>query len=336
MAELWCMRVFPSIISVFAMHRMVLYALAVFVATLYSCSDDAPRDLPDSSTTQECSMQKKEFADLSKYPPNPPSRQVHLLFIHHSTGGQLLADSGPEAGQNCIYAKHPNGGGLRTLLERNNYVVHEASYGSKIGNDTDICHWNAKFRDHMDTILRCRNQDELFTDDTRNRIVVFKSCFPNSWIDSEGKEPGEPDSCEHTTANYKAAYKALLPYFASRPDTLFVVFTAPPLALPPLSKAKNIVRYLLGKSDSYWAVGSRNRSFNKWLMDTEGGWLSGYPHKNVVVFNYYDVLTGHGRSDWSVYGSEGGRNSHPSSEGNALAAGEFVVFLNRAVHRMGM
>ncbi len=90
--------------------------------------------------------------DLSGYTAQKPSNGVHLLFIHHSTGGQLLASKGPDVGQGSIYMTHPNGGGLRKLLEQNNYKVHEASYGSILGDSTDICHWNAKFRGHMDQI----------------------------------------------------------------------------------------------------------------------------------------------------------------------------------------
>ncbi len=279
-------------------------------------------------------MTVNQQRDTGSNPAGPPERPIHLLFIHHSTGGQLLADLGPEDGKNCIYKTHPNGGGLRRMLERNNYIVHEASYGSVIGDKTDICHWNAKFRDHMDRILTCKGQDEQFTDGTVNRIVIFKSCFPNSWIDAEeGTEPGDPDSCEHTTANYKAAYNSLLAYFAARPDTLFVAFTAPPLVKPTLS-IKQRIKLLLGMMEPVEKVGMRARAFNNWLKDSKAGWLSGYAQKNVVVFDYYDVLTGHGRSDWSIYGSRDGKDSHPSSQGNRLAADEFVPFLNRAVHRM--
>ncbi len=311
-------------------------AAAVVLWLLVSCSDQGSVTPPRDDAKQEAKMHNDAFDDLAKYPKDAPSRKLHVLFIHHSTGGQLLADPGPDDGRNCIYKTHPNGGGLRRMLEENNYVVHEASYGSIIGNETDICHWNAKFRDQMDKILSCNNQDESFTDGTKNSVVIFKSCFPNSWIDSEGSGPGDPDSCDRTTANYRAAYKALLTYFAARPDTLFVAFTAPPLAMPLKAKAKNIIKSLLGRSDDYRTVGRRNRAFNAWLTDTKKGWLEAYPHKNVVVFDYYDVLTGHGASDWSVYGSQGGTDSHPSSEGNSMAARQFVPFLNRAVNRMGM
>ena len=279
--------------------------------------------------------------DLSNYSPDKPKQPVHLLFIHHSTGGALLADKGEKAGplgQNCIYVTHPNGGGLRSLLQENNYLVHEASYGSVIGEETDVCHWNRKFGEHMQEILRCKQQNESFDDGTRNRIIVFKSCFPNSWIASDGKAPGDPDSCEKTTANYQAVYTNLLKCFRKQPDTLFVVFTAPPMAEPVLftkEKIVNAAKTIVGRPDTVDKIGMRARSFNNWLKDAENGWLKVYELKNVVVFDYYDVLTGNGRSNWSAYPTQGGRDSHPSSEGHAKAAREFVPFLNRALHRLG-
>jgi len=272
--------------------------------------------------------------DLSQYSGEKPSLPLHLLFIHHSTGGHLMADRGDINGDNCIYASHTNGGGLRQLLKDNNYLVHEASYNSLVGDKTDICHWNAKFRDHMDKVLQCDLQDDLFQDGTRNRIVMFKSCYPNNMIVSEGTEPGDPDSCENTTANFKAAYRNLLGYFGKHPDTLFVVITAPPLARPKTG-IKGYIKQVMNSEDSLDNIGRRARGFNNWLKDVEKGWLEGYRNRNVVVFDYYDVLTDYGRSNWSMYPTVNGRDSHPSSEGNRKAAERFISFLNKAVQRMG-
>jgi hypothetical protein len=280
------------------------------------------------------SVMNVKTLDLSGYSSEKPREPIHLLFIHHSTGGHLFAEQGKEDGQNCIYASHPNGGGLRKLLQENNYIVHEASYGSLIGDKTDICHWNAKFRDHMDKILACRNQDEFFIDGTKNRIVMFKSCYPNNRIDSDGVEPGNPDSCEQTTANFKAVYQSLLGYFSEQPDTLFVVITAPPL-VQPRAGIKSMIKSILRPERSIDKVGRRARNFNNWLKDVEQGWLKDYTQKNVVVFDYYDILTDYGKSNWSMY-PNGPSDSHPTSEGNAKAAREFVPFINKAVQRMGL
>ncbi|MCP4570880.1 MAG: hypothetical protein GY838_00885 [bacterium] len=259
---------------------------------------------------------------------------VQFLFIHHSCGGQLLADEGSQVGgdadggERCIYVAHPNGGGLRTDLESSGFTVNEASYGSIVGQDTDICHWNAKFRDHMDRILRTGRQDDLLPDGLSNAVVAFKSCFPNNHFSGEGEEPGDPDDRVLTVANAKAAYRALLPSFEQQPDVLFVAFTAPPLAdAEPVGLRYRIKRFFKGKPKHPQLA----RAFNTWLVDREHGWLAGYEGGNVVVFDHYDVLTKHGQTDWAAYPTQDGRNSHPSSEGNRAAAEAFVPFL-RAAH----
>jgi hypothetical protein len=77
------------------------------------------------------------------------------------------------------------------------------------------------------------------------------------------------------------------------------------------------------------------REFNNWLAGKDG-WLKDSTLTNVVVFDYYDVLTQHGASNWSRYPTGDGFDSHPSREGNQMAAKAFVPFLNRAVHRAGL
>ncbi len=213
--------------------------------------------------------------------------------------------------------------------------MHEAAYKSDIGEKTDICDWNAKFRDKMDAVLKCDMQDTFYKNTAdRNDIIVFKSCFPNNDIQSEGSEPGDPDSPVRTTANFKAAYNKLLGYFKAHPETLFVCVTAPPLAKNVPSRTKEYMKNLFGFEGSVKAVGERARRFDNWLKDTEKGWLASYEGKNVVVFDYYDVLTGRGASDYSMYPTgRNGADSHPSAEGNAIAAHEFVPFLNKAVNR---
>jgi len=292
-----------------------------------------------NTVTEEKVMTVKTL-DLTQYSAEKPKNPLHLLFIHHSCGGQLFADKGPAAGDNCINPTHPNGGGLKSLLEDNNYIVHEASYGSLIGDKTDICHWNTKFRDHMDKILTCKHQDDFFTDGTKNSIIMFKSCYPNSWIISDGAGPGDPDSCDHTTANYKASYNALLEYFSRQPETLFVVVTAPPLVKPGqsmLGKIKRLVKSVLGRVDgTVNDAGLRARGFNNWLKDLENGWLKDYTLNNIVVFDHYDALTGYGKSNWLIYPTGGGKDSHPSTEGNTISAQDFIPFINKAVKRMGI
>ncbi len=259
-----------------------------------------------------------------------------LLFIHHSCGGQLLADAGPmvggarDSGERCLYVSHPNGGGLRARLEAAGYTVNEASYGSIVGEDTDICHWRAKFDEGMDRILRTARNDALLPDGRTNRIVVFKSCYPNNGFTGRGAEPGDPDSCELTVANAKATYGALLPLFRENPDVLFIAVTAPPLAEYVPQGMKETVKSWFSKRDQ---GGDLAREFNAWLAGPDG-WLAGYDLPNVAVFDYYHVLTGDGAGAYAAYPARV-NDSHPSSEGNMRAADAFLPALDEAVTRMG-
>ncbi len=276
--------------------------------------------------------------DLSGFSLEAPARGLRLLFIHHSCGGHLFASPGSASGENCIYATHPHGGGLRALLEAQGYETHEASYGSEVGDKTDIFHWPPKFRNQLDKVLACNRQSMYYTDGRRNDIVVFKSCYPNNDFLGQGEAPGKPEGPELTVANAKAAYAALLPEFAKHPRVLFVCMTAPPLvgALPPEPLWKSLARAVLGRQRrTPSASGPLAREFNNWLRSPEG-WLAGYAGTNVVVFDYYDVLTGEGKSNYAEYPTGGGGDSHPSREGNTKAAREFVPFLNKALHRAGL
>ncbi|MBN2006437.1 MAG: hypothetical protein JXA21_24000, partial [Anaerolineae bacterium] len=65
---------------------------------------------------------------------DPPAAPVKLIFIHHSTGGNWLADPNPDQ----------PAGGLGRALMANNYFVSATNYGwgpDGIGDRTDIPNW---------------------------------------------------------------------------------------------------------------------------------------------------------------------------------------------------
>lgn len=207
-----------------------------------------PAGTVDLRTQQGCGA-RVAAVDLSTFSPNPPNRPLDLLFIHHSVGGQWMADPGTVEGTNCIFRTHADGGGLRSAIEKQGYTVNEASYQSRIGQDTAIFDWPKKFRNQMEQILTCQVQDVRLPEGRRNRIVMFKSCFPNSWFNGPGIPPGRADGPK-TVVNAKAAYNVLLDPFENHPDVLFVCVTAPPLAprreADPLWKAA--ARKMLGQA----------------------------------------------------------------------------------------
>lgn len=263
--------------------------------------------------------------------PNPPARPVKLIFIHHSTGGNWLAD--PNSDQPY--------GGLGRALMQNNYFVSATNYGwgpNAIGDRTDIPNWpewftgpdstaylNALYRENGQNIGDFGSWPRLSADPGgENEIIMFKSCFPNSDLDGHPNDPPlpSPNDWEYSVANAKAVYINILQYFATRQDKLFVVITAPPLQ----------------ESDTTPEHAANARALNNWLVNE---WLAGYPYANVAVFDYYNVLTApenhhrwhNGRvehiqpvkSNFSAYPSG---DSHPNTEGHSKATAEFVPLLN--------
>lgn len=318
---------------------LILGGLAVAVAGVLMIPVGGDVPVTAAAAASGTTAAKKEL-DLSAFSDAAPGKSLRLLFIHHSCGGQMFADPGPAKERaNCIFDTHPNGGALRSLLMKDGYEIHEASYGSEIGEKTDLFDWGPKFRDKMDKVLTVDMNDTFFTDGRKNQIVVFKSCYPNNRFLDDGEAPGNPAGPELTVWNAKAALSSLLPEFQKHPDTLFVYLTAPPVAPKGYQERlfKLIAKKILGRptaAENVAKQGRRARDFNSWVVSSDG-WLKDYPLKNVVVFDYYDYLTDGGASNLSRYPTGDGSDSHPSSAGNARAARAFVPFLNRAVRRMG-
>ena len=246
---------------------------------------------------------------------SPPKSLVPLIFIHHSCGKNWLSDDNGE---------------LAKKLAENNYFVSDTNYGwgpYKIGNRTNITNWPEWFcSSHSSRILKALYKEKRTHSPYsrsksdpggENRIIMFKSCFPNS--DLEGNPNDPPKKGEGlSVGNAKAIYKQLLDYFITRPDKMFVVITAPPLQ--DKANAKNA------------------RAFNRWLVKD---WLAKYKGKNVFVFDFYNVLTAPGnhhrlRNGTIEYRTNSGgdilyypsNDTHPSATGNRKATEEFVPLLN--------
>ncbi len=291
--------------------------------------------------TRACEGSRESPGSATSDIPSDVPRGIPMIFIHHSCGGQLLAQPGPDVGESCIYESHPNGGNLRTLLTTHGYLVHEASYDSVVGGHTDMFDYLPKFKEQMPRILRTARQDQLLPEGQRNRIVVFKSCFTESEFVGEGEGAGNPQGPGLTVANARATLSALLAELAKYPDTLFVYVTAPPLTpnVPAEPAWKWLAKKLAGRGmseASYRERGRLARNFNEWVS-SPSGWLRGYQGNNVVVYNYYDALTGHGCSNFLHYvNADDIYDSHPARHGNEVAAREFLNTLNTAVRERGI
>jgi hypothetical protein len=267
---------------------------------------------------------------LAEFSSEPPPAGLGLVFFHHDLGAQWLADPGTGPDQRI------DGGGLRRLLRDNGYLVHTATRGSLLGEENRLLFWQRTFAQHLDQILRIEQQDRVLPPPQSNRVVVFKSCADNSRFAGGDDGPGHADGPALTVANAKASFRALLPSFAARPDVLFVFVTLPPFALPrPQVLGKILFAKARGQAtadEQLHASGMWARQFHDWVVAADG-WLAGYPHGNVAVFDLNDRLTDAGSSPFLA---QPGIANRPKAEILQAAAKEFVPWLNRAVHRVDL
>jgi len=327
-------RYFVSMIVGLGFFLVLIGLLGYSIGSGQQIQAGSPRVAPPPSTTS-----------LTALNPNPPTEPVRLVFVHHSVG-----DAWFETGN----------GNLGNQLGTNNYYVSDTYYDwgtDEIGSYTDIGDWWNWFRGsdsstYMTELYSTTYQHATYTRPMvnpggENEIVMFKSCYPNSNLGGDpddlpttGDNPlrGEDySSPNHTVANAKGIYNDILEYFSTRQDKLFIVITAPPLY----------------ESNTDSAHAANARAFNSWLVND---WLATYPHNNVAVFDFYNVLTSNGGSwnendlnaetgnhhrfhngvieyitdqgiNTSAY-PDGGNDDHPGPAGVQKAAGEFIPLLN--------
>jgi len=254
---------------------------------------------------------------------SPPKTTIKLVFIHHSVGENWLKDSN---------------GGLGRLLDQNNYFVSDTNYGwgpDGIGDRTDIPNWPEWFAGpsssrYMQALFQLNDKNSAYTRTSKNpggenRIIMFKSCFPNSELEGRPNDAPQRQGDALTVGNAKAVYNQLLKYFETRKDKLFIAITAPPVH----DKAHS----------------ANARAFNNWLVND---WLKNYKGTNVAVFDFYNIMTGQnnhhrmagGRVEHlirdkrnTLYYYPGGGDDHPTKAGSIKAAKEFVPLLNYYVSR---
>ncbi len=276
-------------------------------------------------------------------------KPIKLIFLHHSCGGNWLAD---------------DHGGLGIALRDRRYFVSDTNYNwgpDSIGSHTDIGDWWRWFVDtdgrpsseavtaalYAESGQNCPYSRLNRDPGGENRVVMFKSCYPNSNLGGSPDDPPTTDdnplrgqSCgseHHTVGNAKGISIELRSYFATRQDKLFIAITAPPMC----------------EASTFPEQAANARALNNWLVNE---WLADYPYANVAVFDFHNVLTSNGGdaqtndveqaegnhhrlsggvpdhsqtvgNDYAAYGKTP-INSHPTPAGNQKATEEFVPLLD--------
>ncbi len=244
-----------------------------------------------------------------------------LVFIHHSVGENWLNHSLNNALLDKDYIDERNDITYGTMMSPDS--GRPASLGNVPGDNTDMNHWVYWFNDYLEHVL------DFDCEDGVNRIVMFKSCFPNSNVDPNENEPGDPFG-DHSIANYKAIYRhpggtghtyeangdtyhPLEDIFAANPDTLFIPVTSPPLR----------------DEETDDEMSHAARVFNNWLKSE---WLPGYVSRtglhNVAVFDLFNELAypdNHASQPNRLQSGYDTDDSHPNDAANARLTAVFAT-----------
>jgi len=220
----------------------------------------------------------------------------NVLFVHHSTGHNLIAQ-----------------GNVRELFTEAGYAFWDHDYnptgltrpdGTPAGYSYNIPHDNTD-PDGLAQLFAQRAYAwpvNALSGALQHDVIVFKSCFPVSDIASQEQ-----------LETYKRYYLGIRDVIDQHPDHLFIAMSPPPL-VPESTTPENAVRA---------------REFANWLTSDE--YLSGHP--NLYTFDFFDQLAEGDRAspDYSTlraaYRPEVEGDSHPNQLANETVGPRFVEFI---------
>ncbi|MEW5826168.1 MAG: hypothetical protein AB1778_04995 [Candidatus Bipolaricaulota bacterium] len=219
---------------------------------------------------------------------------LRVLFLHHSTGGNLLRE-----------------GEVREALSARGYEVWDHGYndegladaaGMPVGrsfgipdDNTNPDGWAAVFSQDV------ASSPGAFAQMLEYDVILFKSCFPASNIEDD-----------EMAASYKRSYLEIRTVIDRHPDRLFVAFTPPPL-VPNETTSENA---------------ARARAWSAYLASEEfaGGRI------NLVVFDFFSLLADPAGFLRAEYRSGEG-DSHPNALANRAVGPLLAAAVDAAILR---
>jgi hypothetical protein len=146
-------------------------------------------------------------------------------------------------------------------------------------------------------------------------VVIMKHCYPASDVlDDTGL--ASPSSPRQSLENYKAVYRLLRDRFDQNPDTLFIIWTLPPLHR--LSEPSE------GDKD---ANASRATEFSNWFKDdylAEEGF-----HPNIYIWDFRGLVMNPNTNflRYEYESNHDSSDSHPNKLANNHAGPQFAQFI---------
>ena len=275
------------------------------VATASATPPEARTPTPTLSSTQDATStqeapstpEPRSTSEASSTPEPTPTPEVdfsHIIFLHHSVGANLIQQEGVRQSLTDLgyefYDHGYNGDGL-TLAD-----------GTPADRDFGVPDDNTNPDGFADIYAQPLDDppDNTFSHLMQYDVIVFKSCYPVSNIQSDAQ-----------LAEYKSHYLSIRARMDQYPNKVFIVVTPPP-EIP---------------ADSDPQGAARARDFADWLAS--GEYLDGHP--NVFTFNFFDLVadpaTNMLRAD---YGTDE-FDAHPNELANQTVGPLFVDFIDQSV-----
>jgi hypothetical protein len=225
---------------------------------------------------------------------------TNVLFVHHSTGSALIAEGDVRPLFTELGYQFWDHGYNYEGLVRPDGTPTRHSYdlpGNQGQGNTDVGGLAALFAQPVTD-----PPTNAFSRLLQHEVIAFKSCFPNSAIQSEAKQE-----------QFRAWYLDMRDVMDQHPDRIFIVVTSPPLH--PLATNAEEAR--------------RARAIADWLGSD--AYLDGHP--NVFTFDFFDLLadpsTNTLRAEYQLDPDQD--DSHPNALANRTIGPLFVAFVDEAV-----
>jgi len=220
---------------------------------------------------------------------------VRILFMHHSTGANLVRDGGVREGLTALGYEFWDHGYNDEGLSDGDGLATGRTFGVPDDN-TSPDGWAAVFAQEPTS-----PPANAFSYMLEFDVIAIKSCFPASNITDD-----------EMLANYEAWYLAIRARIDLHPDKLFILFTPPPL-VPNETEPGNAARA------QRWAA---------WLSSDSyaGG------RRNLAVFDFFHLLSddqGFLRREYRLDAWD----SHPNEPANRSIGPLLVDFLDAAIRR---
>ncbi len=219
------------------------------------------------------------------------------MFFHHSTGLCIWGPNGSSTSvpqQMTIYNNSHGYSGTNAV------AMTETWFPVNYDNEWYLWH----------SIFEQNDPENISSYFSSNKIIMVKSCFPSSALESEG-EPGDTLSPDYKTVyNYKWHWRHIIKVMRSRPQNFFVIWTNAPLVQAETTPEAALL----------------SKRFCKWAKDTLAAGLdpvTGSFPNNVYVFDFFSKLTNLSGYLQPQYATSS-NDSHPNAAATALVAPQLV------------